>query len=127
MKKIFLALMVSILFLASSMAWGAGVVLPRIIAPHTLAWDDPNLPAVGVTGYRVYYRIVATPVNPWDDMRMGTVTAPTKTLDLGTLLTTNGDYECAVSAVNVSGESGLSNIVPFVLSIPQNPTNARKQ
>ncbi len=125
MKNLFLA---TICFLAMvGMADAALVVLPRIIAPHTLAWDDPNLPSANVTSYRVYYRVVATPANPGDDTKMATVTAPTKTLDLSGVIVANGNYECAVSALNANGESGLSNIVPFVLDIPASPTNNRTQ
>ena len=125
MKRLFLVL--ALVLAMAGMAFGASVVLPRIIAPHTLAWDDPNLPAANVTSYRVYYPTVAIPANPWDDTRVATVTAPTKTLDLSGVITANGNYECSVSALNANGESGLSNVVPFLLNIPVNPTNTRTQ
>ncbi len=125
MKILFLVL--ALVLAMAVPAFGASVVLPRIIAPHTLAWDDPNLPAANVTSYRVYYRTVATPANPWDDTKMATVAAPTKTLDLSGVITANGNYECAVSALNASAESGLSNTVNFLLDIPTNPSNLRKQ
>ena len=109
---------------AAGPALAAEVVLPKFIGPHILAWDDPNPPDAGVTAYHVYYRL---PGATWDDTRMATVTAPTRTFELLSITTIQGTYEIAVSAVTATAESGMSATVPFEWRLPSSPTNLRKQ
>lgn len=48
--------------------------------------------------------------------------------DLLLLITANGNYRISASFYNASGdESGLSNVIPFSITIPGSPTNIRTQ
>ncbi len=107
-----------------TVAHAAEVVLPKVIGPHTLAWDDPNPASVNVVGYHVYYR---NPGGTWDDTRMATVLAPVKTKNLVEILPASGSYEISISAYSATGESGLSAPIPFTLSIPSSVSNSRIQ
>lgn len=50
-----------------------------------------------------------------------------RTYDLTTLGLANGSYEICATATKGAGESGPSNIVPFVVEIPAAPLNLRTQ
>mgnify|MGYP001428685610 CR=1 FL=1 len=52
---------------------------------------------------------------------------PTRTYSITGFNLPNGSYEFAVTAYSATGESGASNIVPFVQGIPASPTNVRIQ
>ncbi len=115
-----LAIIIGILLLASS----AFAVGPYMKDPHTAAWD-PN-PESDLSGYYLYWRPTG---GTWDNARRAQVAiSPAPTFNLLTVINVNGNYEIAVSAFNAAGnESGMSNIVPFVVNLPSAPTNTRVQ
>jgi hypothetical protein len=102
---------------------------PLMVTAHTAAWDRSS--EAIVTGYYLYYRPAGattwsntnrTPVIPQ------TTAGVTPTYDILTLVSANGSYELTVTARNAAGdESGPSNIVPFVVSIPAAQSNLRTQ
>jgi len=118
--------------------WAVGLILlsalsafalgPRMVDPHTAAWD-PNT-ETDLAGYYIYYRAVTNPVTPWSDTRRSASVAPSATprYDLLQLITQNGQYEIMATAFdNAGNESGPSNIVPFVVDLPGAPKNSRVQ
>lgn len=123
MKKLFI---ISLLLLA--LAAPAAAVGPYMKDAHTAAWD-PNSEA-DLAGYYVYYRLVTTPVTPWDNSRRSALVppSPTPTYNLLQIILSNGNYEIMVTATDTAqNESGPSNIVPFVVDLPGAPRNNRVQ
>jgi hypothetical protein len=103
----------------------AGAVGPLMIDKHTAAWDANT--ETDLNGYYVYWR---APAGTWDNARRSArvPVSLTPTYDLLQLNLPNGNYEIAVSALdNAGNESGMSNIVPFVVDLPAAPKNNRLQ
>lgn len=122
MRKILSVLLV----LAALIAVPAFAVGPMMVDPHTAAWDPNTESDLG--GYYVYYRPVTTPATAWDNSRRSALVAvsPTPRYNLLTIISANGTYEIAVSAIDTSNnESGLSVSVPFVVDLPSVPRNSR--
>ena len=118
-------LAVGLILLSAFPAFALG---PRMVDPHTAAWD-PNT-ETDLAGYYVYYRPVTNPVTAWSDSRRSASVAPSATprYDLLQLIGQNGQYEIMVTAFdNAGNESGPSNIVPFVVDLPGAPKNTRVQ
>jgi len=118
-------LAVGLILLPALSAFALG---PRMVDPHTAAWD-PNT-ETDLAGYYVYYRPVTNPVTPWSDSRRSASVPPSATprYDLLQLIGQNGQYEIMVTAFdNAGNESGPSNIVPFVVDLPGAPKNTRLQ
>lgn len=101
---------------------------PLMVDAHFAVWN-PNS-ETDLAGYYVYWRVQATPVNPWVNTQRSAAIAPSPTprYDLLTLNLANGKYELCATAFDTAGnESGPSNIVPFVVDLPGAPASFRVQ
>src|SRR3972149_1875340 len=108
MKRVLLALLLVGLF-----------ALPILAADVKIAWDDPNAASIGVTGYSVYQAPALT--GPFSKISGADIVAPTKTYTITGL--TPGVYYIGVTAKNVWGESGRSNIISTPTATPTAPTS----
>jgi hypothetical protein len=124
MKKSLTFLLIGLLAVLclSSLGMAMG---PTFTGPHTLAWDA-NPAGDNVTAYYVYWRI--PPATTWlDTNRRSVVAVPLPTLDLATIGLAANSYEICVTAYRTGAESGPSNIVPFVYTVPGAPGGAKLQ
>jgi hypothetical protein len=123
--KAALLLSVLMLFLISVLAPSAFALGPKIVGASKAVWD-PNT-ETNLSGYYFYWRTVGGAFADTSRISVGVSVAPE--VDLTKILwPANGKYEIAVTAYDTAGnESGLSNIVPFDVSLPAAPANLRKK
>jgi hypothetical protein len=133
MKYIFVALL-SIFIMFSLPVLVKAAPGNVVIEAHTLAWDRST--DVQVIGYYAYWRSPNVAPNPWvNSQRSALIPQPVvgvvPTYDIYQFNLALGTYELAATATDATGnESGVSNVVPFVLKAPPllvSPMNARKQ
>jgi len=119
MKKVMVLLTLCIMVLISSPSFAMG---PLNVSGTVAAWDAS--PTTGVDGYYIYWR--AQGATTWNNtQRSSKLPGTARTFDLLTFGLANGSYEICGTATKLAGESGPSNIVPFVLEIPVSPGNLR--
>jgi hypothetical protein len=106
-----------VLFCTLALLLLASVVQAVGPTPQTATWDREA--DTRIAGYYVYWRVPATPVNPWVNTQRSAMVPQAQagqasvSYDL-TALNAPGSVEIAVTATDGKTlESGVSNIVPF--------------
>lgn len=129
MKKIVIIISLLLVLLMASSCYGMG---PLMVDAHKTVCDRNT--EADTSGYYIYWRVTATPPNAWDNAKRSPLIPQPPVGQLGCqydLLNfnlPNGNYEIVATAIDVSGnESGPSNIVPFLVDIPNTPSGLKKQ
>jgi hypothetical protein len=129
MKRILLVLFILACICYGPISYAQAGPGPVMISAHTATWDREV--DAQVTGYYIYWRTQGA--TAWVSTQKSTMISQpavgvVPTYNLLTLNLPNGNYEIAATARDAAGdESGVSNIVPFVVYIPAAPANLKNQ
>ena len=121
-KKVLWALLALVVLL---LVWAACVfAMPLALkTPHTVICDKTTQTGVATTF--IYWMPTG---GTWSDTNRVAITGDlgaTAGYDLTKSITVNGTYSVGATYADANGdESAMSNVIPFVLSVPGSPTGA---